>query len=227
MNPAWFEIKFQQQSHCKIKIQGKINAVVRSPTPRIQSEQEQMQSISEYFYRKSTVWTTLTTLALFVLFLWLILPAESERSAEVIGTSVSPDTSFYYTKSELYQIAENYGERGRLFYIDTRITFDIIWPFIYTIFLITGISWITDKIVLEGSKVRLLNLVPIGAILFDFLENISNMVIMFRYPTPTDILASLAGVFTALKWVFVGGSFVIFALAILLWIAVKVNLVKT
>jgi hypothetical protein len=53
------------------------------------------------------------------------------------------------------------------------------------------------------------------------------MVIMFRYPTPTDILASLAGVFTALKWVFVGGSFVIFALAILLWIAVKVNLVKT
>jgi len=186
-----------------------------------------MHSISEFFYRKSTIWAAVLSLALFILFLWLVLPSESERSAEVLGSTASPDTSFYYTRSELYQIAEDYGQEGRYFYIDSRITFDIIWPFIYTIFLISGISWIADKIILEGSKVRLFNLVPLGAILMDFLENISNMIIMFRYPIPTDLLASLAGVFTALKWVLVGGSFVILVLAIFLWIGVKANLIKT
>lgn len=186
-----------------------------------------MQSISEFFYRKSTISAVLLSLALFILFLWQVLPAEAERSDEVLGSTASPDTSIYYTKSELYQIAEEYGLEGRMFYIDSRITFDIIWPIIYTIFLISGISWIADKVILEGSWVRKFNLVPLGGLLFDFLENISNMIIMFRYPTPTDLLASLAGYFTVLKWVLVGGSFAILVLAILLWIAVKANLIKT
>ncbi len=186
-----------------------------------------MQSISEFFYRKTSISAVLLSLALFILFLWLVLPAEAERSDEVLGSTASPDTSFYYTKSELYQIAEDYGFEGRMFYIDSRITFDIVWPFIYTIFLISGISWIANKIILEGSWVRKLNLVPIGALIMDFLENISNMIIMFRYPTPTDLLASLAGIFTVLKWVLVGGSFVILVLAIFLWIGVKANLIKT
>ncbi len=186
-----------------------------------------MRNLSEFFYRKSTLWASVISLALFVLFLWQILPAESTRSNEVLGSAPSPDTSFYYTKNELYQIAEEYGREGRLFYIDSRITFDIIWPFIYTIFLINAISWIANKTILEGSRVRLVNLVPLGGILFDFLENISNMVVMFRYPNPTDILASLAGIFTVLKWVFVGGSFVILALVFILWLAVKLNIIKT
>ncbi len=186
-----------------------------------------MQSISEFFYRKSNIWAALLSLALFILFIWQVLPAEAERSDEVLGSTASPDTSFYYTKGELYQIAEDYDLEGRLYYIDSRITFDIIWPLIYTIFLISGISWIADKVILEGSWVRLLNLVPLGAIVMDYLENISNMIIMFRYPTPTDLLANLAGFFTVLKWVLVGGSFVILVLAIFLWIGVKANLIKT
>lgn len=195
--------------------------------PLIHFIMNNMQSISEFFYRKTSISAVLLSLALFILFLWLVLPAEAERSDEDLGSTASPDTSFYYTKSELYQIAEDYGFEGRMFYIDSRITFDIVWPFIYTIFLISGISWIANKIILEGSWVRKLNLVPIGALIMDFLENISNMIIMFRYPTPTDLLASLAGVFTALKWVLVGGSFVILVLAIFLWIGVKANLIKT
>lgn len=186
-----------------------------------------MQTLSEFFYRKSTFWATVISLALFVLFLWLVLPAESARSDEVLGSTPSPDTSFYYTKSELYQIAEDYGQQGRMFYIDSRITFDIIWPIIYAIFLINGISWFADKTILEGSRVRLLNLVPLGGLLLDYLENISNSVVMFRYPTPTDILATLAGIFTTLKWVLVGGSFVILVLSVILLIAVKLNIIKT
>jgi hypothetical protein len=186
-----------------------------------------MQRISQYFYSKSSFWVFLITLALFVMFMLVVLPAESDRSAQVTGSVKSPDTSFYYTKTELYQMAEAYGQEGRLYYLDSRISFDIVWPLVYTFFLINSISWILNKTILEESKLRLLNLAPMAGILLDFLENISNMVVMFRYPLRTDILASLAGIFTSLKWVFVGGSFLILVFGVVLWVGVKTNIIKT
>lgn len=186
-----------------------------------------MQRISQYFYSKSSFWVFLITLALFVLFLLVVLPAESDRSAQVAGSVTSPDTTFYYTRDQLYQIAEDFGQEGRLYYLDSRISFDIVWPLVYTFFLINTISWILNKTILEESKLRLLNLVPLAGILLDYLENITNMVVMFRYPQPTDIIASLAGIFTSLKWVFVGGSFLILLFGVVLWVGVKTNIIKT
>jgi len=186
-----------------------------------------MQRLSRYFYNKTSLWVFLGSLALFILFMVLILPGEAARSDEVLGSLPSPDTSFYYSKDVLYQIAEDYGQEGRYYYIDSRITFDIVWPLVYTFFLINAISWIMDKTVIEESRLRMLNLVPLIAILLDYLENISNMVVMFRYPQLTDILATMAGIFTTLKWVFVGGSFSILIFTVILWVGVKTNLIKT
>jgi hypothetical protein len=161
------------------------------------------------------------------MFMLTVLPSEAEKSSQITGAGQSPDTSFYYSKAELYQMAEAYGLEGRLYYLDSRISFDIIWPLVYTFFLLNAISWLLDKTILDGSKVRLLNLVPLAALLMDYLENITNMVIMFRYPQPTDILASLAGVITSLKWVMIGSSFLIMIFALLLWVGVKTNIIKT
>jgi hypothetical protein len=186
-----------------------------------------MQRLSNYFYAKSSFLVFMISLALFVIFMILVLPSEAEKSATITGTGPSPDTSFYYTRSELYQMAEDFELEGRLYYLDSRISFDIIWPLVYTLFLINAISWILDKTLLEGSSLRLLNLAPLAAMLLDFLENISNMVVMFRYPTQTDLLANLAGILTSLKWILVGGSFVILVFGVMLWIGVKINLIKT
>jgi hypothetical protein len=44
---------------------------------------------------------------------------------------------------------------------------------------------------------------------FDYAENTSTSLVMYRYPTPTDLVATIAPLFTVVKWVFVGGSFVL------------------
>lgn len=186
-----------------------------------------MRSLSDYFYRKTSFWAFLISLALFIIFMILVLPPQAARSAEVTGTNASPDTSFYYNRQQLYQIAEDYGQEGRYYYVDSRITFDIVWPLVYTLFLLNAISWILNKTIVEGSSLRLLNLVPITSILFDFLENISNMVVMFRYPTPTDWLASIAGIFTSLKWITLSAGFLILIIGVLLWVGVRTNIIKT
>ena len=50
---------------------------------------------------------------------------------------------------------------------------------------------------------------PLLGALFDYLENVSTSVVMVRYPSPTAVVDVLAGVFTLIKWIFVGGGFVL------------------
>jgi hypothetical protein len=53
---------------------------------------------------------------------------------------------------------------------------------------------------------------------FDYAENISTSWVMYRYPIPANLLAALAPWFTAIKWVFVGGSFGLLLIGVFVWI---------
>jgi hypothetical protein len=57
-----------------------------------------------------------------------------------------------------------------------------------------------------------LNLIPVFGLLFDYLENGAAAVVMARYPEATSVLPTLAGILTAIKWIFVGGSFALLVL---------------
>jgi hypothetical protein len=116
-------------------------------------------------------------------------------------------------------MAEMYGEAGREAYVRARFTFDVIWPLIYTLFLSTAISWLYGRFISPGSAWRYLNLAPVVGMLFDFLENISTSLVMYRYPQPTPLIAGAAPVFTFLKWLFIITSFVLLVAGIVnaLW----------
>jgi len=173
-----------------------------------------MMQISNWFYKISTGRVTLATLVIFILFTSLVLPKQSssvDPSADNIG---SPDLSFIYTVDDLYQMAEAYGGNGRTAYIRTRFSFDVIWPIVYGIFLVTTLSWLFDRVFNPGSGWRRLNLIPVFGLILDFLENSSTSLVMFRYPNQTPIIDWLAPIFTSTKWVFVGGSFILLTFGI-------------
>lgn len=182
------------------------------------------RKVSNWFYRISTGWVTLTTLVGFLLFMVLILPSQAAQAEEDMGSSSSPDTSFFYTPEELYQMAETYGSEGRQAYIRARFTFDLVFPVVYLAFLVTAISWVYDKAFAPGSLGRFANLLPALGALFDYLENVSTSLVMARYPNPTPAIAALAPLFTLTKWIFVGGSFVVLAAELIAW---GVKAVKT
>lgn len=165
--------------------------------------------VSDWVHRISTGWAALAALVIFLLFTALVLPGQASRAEANTGNGDSPDMSFYYTADDLYQMAEGYGEEGRRAYIRARFTFDLIWPLVYTIFLATGISWLTRQAFAPGSRWQLANLAPILAALFDYLENISTSLVMMRYPSSTAVVDVLAPLFTMIKWTLVSGSFLI------------------
>ena len=153
-----------------------------------------------------------------VLFTALTLPgqtAEAERLSHGAGT---PDTSLWYTPADLTAMAESYGPAGRQAYLQARWTFDLIFPLVYTAFLVTAIGWLARRISGTPGRWQMANLLPVLGMALDYLENITASIVMARYPAPGPVAASLAPIFTLLKWVCVGGSSVLllgFALAAL------------
>ena len=169
--------------------------------------------LSDWLYRFSGGRLTLAALLVFLLFTALVLPAQSSRMETDAG---SPDTSLFYSPADLYAMAEAYGAEGRQAYIQVRFTFDLIWPLVYLFFLATAISCVFGRAFPAGSIWRRANLAPFLGTLFDYLENISTSLVMGRYPARTPVVDVLAPAFTVIKWLFVGGSFVLLLAGVVL-----------
>lgn len=176
-----------------------------------------LTKLSNSFLKFSTGPLTLACLVVFLVFSALVLPDQATKAEVYSGEIGSPDTSLYYTASDLYRKAEAYGPTGRSAYIRARFTFDVIFPLVYTVFLMTGISWLVKRANLAWKSWGRLNLLPVAGMAFDFLENGAAAMVMARYPQTTAVIDHLAGVFTLLKWIFIGSSFI--ALVILAIIA--------
>jgi hypothetical protein len=178
--------------------------------------------LSNWIRKVSSGWATFTILIIFLLFVVLVLPKQSSQAELASAGAGSPDLSLYYSADELYELADGYGEAGRLAYVRARFTFDLIWPLLYMAFLCTAISWVLQRAFVPESILQQTNLLPILAALFDYLENISTSLVMLRFPDLTPILDVLAGVFTSLKWISLLSSFLILivglVIAIMHWV---------
>jgi hypothetical protein len=163
----------------------------------------------------------------FFLTILFVLPEQSSRLKEETGDNPTPDLSFYFGVEDLYGWAESYGEAGRESYIRTRFTFDIIWPLIYTGFLFSSTGGLLYRSGLRESIVNRLLLLPLFSLVFDYLENISSSIVMWRYPLRTPLIDYAVTVFTPLKWIILGLSFTVFSYSIIRFIyehALKVKI---
>ena len=167
------------------------------------------QKLSGWLHSVSRGWVALTALVIFVLFTALVLPGQNAQMDVYGADAGSPDLSLTYSTVDLYAMAEAYGPQGRVEYVRARLTFDVIWPVVYTVFLVTAISWLTRRAFAADSLWQRANLIPLVAALFDYLENTTTSLVMARYPARTPVVDTLATLFTPLKWLFIVAGFVL------------------
>ena len=184
-----------------------------------------LTSLSNWIQQKSNGWMVMGSLVIMLLFTILVLPAQAKLSLENTGSSEIPDTSLLYTPAEIYQMAENFGPDGRQAYIHARWTFDLVFPFVYGGFLITGISWFLKQLPAAKKVWQFANLIPIAAGLFDYLENSAASLVMYLYPAQRTGIALLAAIFSGIKWGFIllsfSGYFCFGAAAFVRWLKRK------
>lgn len=182
-----------------------------------------IKKTSDWLLRISSTWLMIISLLVMVAFLIFVLPAQAADAASQSGSENSPDTSFFYSPNDLYQMAQDYGESGRQAYIRARWTFDLIFPLVYTSFLAFGISWFVGRLQGWAPAWKFTNLLPVLGGVFDLLENTATSLAMAAYPARPGGILFAASLFTPVKWILVSGSFLPYFLFLIAWIIQKIR----
>ncbi|MBN2501346.1 MAG: hypothetical protein JXB38_11255 [Anaerolineales bacterium] len=113
------------------------------------------------------------------------------------------DMRFSYTPEAAYAEIEGYGTAGRSGIMWVSLIADSLFPFAYAFALAILITLTFRRAFPLDSLMQRLHLFPFGALVFDFLENITVSALILLYPRQYYGLARLAAAFTSTKWVLV------------------------
>jgi hypothetical protein len=158
------------------------------------------------------------SLSLMVFFMIFVLPDQAADSAKQTGNERSPDLTFFYTPDDLYQMAEEYGDDGRQAYIQSRWTFDLIFPLVYSAYLTFGISWFIQRLDGWADGWKLTNLLPLLGGIFDLLENSGATVVMSIFPNRSEFALIFTSIVSPIKWILVSSSFIPYFLFGAVWL---------
>lgn len=157
-----------------------------------------LSKISDLFYSFAKGWLILLIFIAFIVFVSVTLPL---LQAAPGGNIEALDTQLFYTPEEAFSTVGSYGDASR-FWIWAYLTWDIINPILYSLTFGLVISWLFQRSFKPGIKWRRLNLVPLGAGLFDVFENISIVVLLLAYPAQPTAIAWVGTVCTMSKMSF-------------------------
>lgn len=166
-------------------------------------------------------WMAVGAMVLFVAFTATVLPGQAEAGVFYTVRHAAPDTSLWYSPDDLYAAAEAWGQDGRSAYVHARWTFDVIWPLVYGTFLVTTLAWVWARGTAVGSRWRGVALLPVVAVALDYAENICAATVVARYPARTPVVAELAPLFTAGKWLTLSVGFALLAVGVVVAFAVR------
>jgi len=161
-----------------------------------------LRRVSGFFYAKSTLVTALLATAIFAGYTVLILSAQG-KAFEVANSSVrSLGTSLGFGQAEVLAfLAERSVEQ-----VTAYITFNQVWDSLFgVIYGVMYVAWVSVVFKPYSLKVGLLNLLPFGQVLFDWLENVSLAALSNEYlagGTISSSTALVASTASSVKWVF-------------------------
>ncbi len=165
-------------------------------------------NLSDWFYEKSK--NNLALLLLLVVFLSFQAFLFS-YIIKLYGLQehVILDLKFGFNPEFAFEVISGYCERGRQGIMVLTGIVDMIYPLIYGSLLVLLISRFRGKVNSGSNTNQTINLLPVVAVFFDFLENTGILIMINYYPEqviPIAWIASFAGMF---KWVFLGISVII------------------
>ena len=161
-----------------------------------------MRKLSEISRKYAFGWLILIFLAADI-FLNAVVFA---NMSAVLAPTGPIDLQFFYTPDTAYSMIADYGPEIRAQYRTFALTADVIYPVVYTILFSLLISWLFKRGLDPDHRLHILNLAPLGAGVFDLLENLAVVGMLSVFPATPAWLAWVATMFTMVKWAFAGAS---------------------
>jgi hypothetical protein len=156
-------------------------------------EKEMLLKLSENIQRWAKGWLVLSSIAVFGLLITLPL-------GDPALISQSLDGQVGYTPEQAFSAISSYGNAGRTQMIWIHLG-DFVLIFLYAAVFCLSISWLFKRGFKLNSRMQSLNLVPLVGGLFDVMENIWILSMIFLYPTKSIIIGWLSTIFTTGKYI--------------------------
>lgn len=168
-----------------------------------------LAKISETFKKYANGWLVLVFFAGEMFFNAVILPNQQAKIEAASGGVGPIDLQLFYTPEKVYSMVAAYGEAGRASYRTFELTGDIVYPIVYTLFFALLVTWLFQRGFSRDSRMQSLNVVPLGAWLFDLFENLGIVSMLSIYPSTPAVLAWITAIFTLVKWLFAGATIIL------------------
>jgi hypothetical protein len=157
---------------------------------------------SRFFYTKSNLITALLATSVFAGYLLFFL-TEKGKAFEVANSSIkSLGTSLGFGQVEILAFLAERSDQMINAYIDFNQVWDSLFALIYGVMYVV---WVSILFKPSSKKVGVLNLLPFGQVLFDWLENFFLATLSKQYLADDTISSStslFASTSSSIKWVF-------------------------
>jgi hypothetical protein len=158
-----------------------------------------LAALSTFFYRIASWKILLLAIVLYIPFpAYFFKNLEANMNAQA-GRPVGPiDLLVGYDPARVSEMVDAYGTKGRAIYAQGELTLDLAYPFIYTFLFCIILTLLFRH--RTYTSFRLVNVLPVGILFFDLLENCCIVYLLKTYPDPSLVVTSLCSLLTNLKW---------------------------
>ena len=161
-----------------------------------------LSSVSQFFYTKSNLVTALLATSVFAGYLLFFLTGKG-KAFEVANSSIkSLGTSLGFGQVEILAFLAERSDQMINAYINFNQVWDSLFALIYGVMYVV---WVSILFKASSKKVGVLNLLPFGQVLFDWLENFFLATLSKQYLADGTISSStslFASTSSSIKWVF-------------------------
>ena len=140
----------------------------------------------------------ITSFILTVLILAIFQVVMLPKFAELTGGGIILDMQSSYSPEKAYEIVENYGEKGRSYYLYIQFL-DILFPLAYAFCFALLINYFYSHAFPNKNLLRVLTNLPLFAGIFDMLENTGIFLMLHTYPEPFTRIAMYTTTMTLIK----------------------------
>ena len=178
-----------------------------------------LNRVSRFFYAKSNLVIGLLATSVFAGYLVLVLTGKGTTFAVADSSVRSLGTSLGFGETEILAFLSERSDQMILAYIEFSQIWDTLFGLIYGVMYVV---WVSVLFKPYSQKVGILNLLPFGQVIFDWVENFSLSALSSQYladGTISSSMAMLASTSSAIKWGFSLLVYAVIAVGIVMRIA--------
>jgi hypothetical protein len=176
-----------------------------------------LNRVSKFFYDNTKV-LFIVLLFLSIVIMYMAIPIV-EDILQADKDMVLLDDYKIFSPEKTASIIRDWGENGRRQQIWLHLTWDLLFPIVYSLFIGFLLSWFAKRAFAADNRMQKINLLS-GIGLFDLIENTLIMILVIIYPLESTFIIWLKIIFTIIKY-YIFGPLILLGLLSSLFFIVK------